>query len=124
MLWVAGKPDAGELVARRPDAGELVVCVACRVAGAGEGAGECCEEEVKCAGEGPAGLSGGSAAVAKGSCVWRIAAGVSTNMMEGPEASSVATAVRGTGLEENLGRDSGSVMTGAREEEEICEAET
>lgn len=31
--------------------------------------------------------------------------GVSTNMMEGPAPSSVATAERGTGLEVNLGRE-------------------
>lgn len=120
MLFVAGNPEAGELVAWvSSEAGRFVGCVVCWVGGAGDGAGECCEEDVKCVGEGPEGLSGGRTAVASGSCVWRVAAGVSTNMMDGPEASSVAIAVRGTGLEENLGRDSGAVMTGAREEEEI-----
>lgn len=31
--------------------------------------------------------------------------GVSTNMMDGPASSSVATAVRGVGRDVNLGRD-------------------
>jgi hypothetical protein len=76
----------------------------------GEGAGECWTELVKCEAEG-VGLSGGNVAVARGS--WcRTAVGVSTNIMLGPGASSLATAVRGTGFEENLGRDSGSWMRG------------
>lgn len=106
-------PEAGEVVARD-----------CGVEGEGDGdgAGECCSEDVKWLGEG-VGLSGGSWAVASGS--WcRVAVGVSTNIIEGPGASSLATAVRGTGLEENLGRDSGSRITGAREEVETCEVES
>lgn len=45
----------------------------------------------------------GVGAEARGSA--RGAAGVATNMMDGPAASSRATAVRGTGLEVNLGCD-------------------
>ena len=46
-------------------------------------------------------------------------------MMLGPGASSRATAVRGTGLLENLGRDSGSWMRGgARDEPERCEPDS
>lgn len=70
---------------------------------------------MKCEAEGM-GLSGGNVAVVRGS--WcRTAVGVSTNIMLGPGVSSLATAVRGTGFEENLGRDSGSWMRGGARDE-------
>lgn len=118
----AGKPDAGEAEPGKPEAGDAVVWVVWRVAGKGERAGECWTEDVKCVADG-VGLSGGKAAVAKGSW-WCTDAGVSTNMMDGPGASSWATAVRGTGLEENFGRDSGSRIAGALDEDEICDVES
>lgn len=54
--------------------------------------------------------------------------GVSTNMMEGPDTSSDATAVRGVGLEVNFGRDSccidgGLIEDPAREAIDSCDME-
>lgn len=54
--------------------------------------------------------------------------GVSTNMMEGPDTSSDATAVRGVGLDVNLGKepccmDGGLIDDLTREEVDSCETE-
>lgn len=84
-----GNPDASPIKAgpaATPDAGVPVPRV-CGVAGEALGAGECCKLEVKWLGDG-VGLSRGSWAVARGSWYCCVAAGVSTNIILGPGASS------------------------------------
>lgn len=106
----AGKPEAGEVVAGL--ARELWFVAGERAVVDVWGAGE--SEDA----------SGGRVAVASGFTCW-VAAGVSTNIIDGPGASSLATAVRGTGLDVNFGRDSGSrIGGGAGEEEEIWDVDS
>jgi hypothetical protein len=63
------------------------------------------------------------AASANGSFFFRVGEGVSTNMIEGPEASSCAIAVRGVRFEVNFGDECSSITEGwvsalAREEDD------
>jgi hypothetical protein len=93
IACVEGKPEAGAAAAGIEE-GRCGAGVRVLVGGA----------------RGDGGVDVGVGSAASGSA--RGTAGVATNMIEGPAASSRATTVRGTGLEVNFGRDCSLLMEG------------
>jgi hypothetical protein len=108
----AGKPEAGELVYVARGVADDIGLSGADVAGCDAVAASC---------------TGPMDASAMGS-FFVAGEGVSTNMMEGPGASTVATAVRGVGLDVNFGNEC-SLMGGAwviarpGDDEDSCDEE-